>query len=103
MQARGQAGWPGGAARGGAVSWLFMDDGASYVIWLKDEQETMIRRVFRDARPAPNSVCLQPLDHTLRPHYTYPSNIVIQGRLLSVIRDYENGRYLRVAGATCGG
>ena len=71
-----------------------MDDGSVYVVWLKDEQETMIRQVFRNARPGPRSVRLQPLNHTLEPYYTRPSNMVIQGRVLCVVRDYEHGAHL---------
>ena len=66
-----------------------MDDGSVYVVWLKDEQKTMIRQVFRDARPGPCSVRLQPLNHTLNPFYTRPSNMVIQGRVLCDMRYWD--------------
>ncbi len=66
----------------------FIDDGSTFVIWLKDEQETVIRRVFWDDRPAPNSVRLQPVNMTLEPYYTSPGNMEIRGRVLCVVRSY---------------
>ena len=66
--------------------------GDVWLIWLKDEQQTMIRRVYQDARKGPSSVRLMALNDTLPPRYERPGNIHYVGRVLTVLRDYEHGR-----------
>ena len=86
-----------------SLGYISPDYGDVWLIWLRDNQQTMIRQIFQGARKGPRSVRLQPLNHTLEPYYERPENIRYIGRVLTVIRDYEHGRHLRTAGSTCGG
>ena len=72
------------------------DYGDVWLIWLKDNQQTMIRRVFQGARKGPRSVCLTALNDIVAPIYESPGNIHYIGRVLTIIRDYEHGSQLCV-------
>jgi repressor LexA len=50
---------------------------------LVDRDETTLKYFFRDE---PHRVRLQPANPTLRPIFTHPANVEIQGRVVAVIR-----------------
>ncbi len=59
-----------------------VDNGETAVVWLKKERETTLKKVFNEGR----RVRLQPANSQMKPIYTSPDNVEIQGRLVAVIR-----------------
>lgn len=57
------------------------DDGEMVAAWLKDEEETTLKRIYTDG----DRIRLQPANATMQPIYTKPENLEIQGRVLTTI------------------
>jgi len=57
-------------------------DGDMVAAWLKNEQETTLKRVYREG----NQVRLQPANSAMHPIYTPASNVEIQGKVILVVR-----------------
>ena len=57
-------------------------DGDMVAAWLKNEQETTLKRVYREG----DQVRLQPANPSMGPIYTAASNVEIQGRVVLVMR-----------------
>lgn len=57
-------------------------DGEMVAVWLKDEHEVTLKRIYREA----NQVRLQPANRQMEPLYADPANVEIQGRVVAVIR-----------------
>jgi repressor LexA len=58
------------------------ENGETVAVWLKDQKETTLKRFYLDG----DRVRLQPANATMQPIYTEPSNIEIQGKLITVVR-----------------
>ena len=58
------------------------EDGDTVAIWLKKEQEVTLKKFFAE----PNRIRLEPANSQMKPIYTAPDNVVVQGRVLAVIR-----------------
>ncbi|HEY5625676.1 MAG TPA: transcriptional repressor LexA [Dehalococcoidia bacterium] len=58
------------------------NDGDMVVAWLKREEETTLKKFFRDG----NSVRLQPANAAVQPILTDAGNIEVQGRVIATIR-----------------
>ncbi len=58
------------------------ENGETVAVWLKDERETTLKRFYHEG----SQVRLQPANSTMEPIYTHPSNVEIQGKLVTVIR-----------------
>ena len=58
------------------------ENGDTVAVWLKDERETTLKKFYNEG----NRVRLQPANVTMEPIYTAPSNVEIQGKLVTVIR-----------------
>lgn len=58
------------------------ENGETVAVWLVDEEETTLKRFFREG----DQVRLQPENVTMDPIYTPSSNVQIQGKLVTVIR-----------------
>lgn len=58
------------------------DDGDMVAVWLKDENETTLKKFFHEG----SRIRLQPMNATMQPIYTSPDNIEVKGRVLSSIR-----------------
>jgi repressor LexA len=58
------------------------ENGDTVAVWLKDERETTLKRFYHEG----SRVRLQPANVTMDPIYTNPSNVEIQGKLVTVIR-----------------
>jgi repressor LexA len=58
------------------------EDGDMVAVWLKEEQEVTLKRFFAE----PNRIRLEPANSQIRPIYTTPDNVEIQGRVVAVIR-----------------
>jgi len=57
-------------------------DGDMVAAWLKSEQETTLKRLYREG----NRVRLQPANPTMEAIYTAASNVEVQGKVILVMR-----------------
>jgi repressor LexA len=58
------------------------ENGDTVAVWLRDERETTLKRFFHEG----DRVRLQPANVTMSPIFTTPSNVDIQGKLVTVVR-----------------
>ncbi len=58
-------------------------DGDMVAAWLRNEQETTLKRFYREG----DQVRLQPANPTMAPIYTPASNVDIQGKVVLVVRE----------------
>jgi repressor LexA len=58
------------------------DDGETVAVWLKDEQEVTLKRIYRE----PGRIRLQPANIEMKPIYTGPENVEVQGKVVAVLR-----------------
>ncbi len=59
-----------------------VENGEMAAIWLKAEKEATLKKVYRE----PGRIRLQPANRRMKPIYTEPDNVEIQGRVIAVIR-----------------
>ena len=59
-----------------------VENGEMAAIWLKAEKEITLKKVYVE----PNRIRLQPANSEMRPIYTDPENVEIQGKVIAVIR-----------------
>jgi len=59
-----------------------VENGEMAAIWLKAEKEVTLKKVYRE----PGRLRLQPANSQMKPIYTEPDNVEIQGRVIAVIR-----------------
>jgi len=59
-----------------------VENGEMAAIWLKAEKEATLKKVYREQ----DRIRLQPANSRMKPIYTEPANVEIQGRVISVIR-----------------
>ncbi|MBE9483049.1 MAG: repressor LexA [Chloroflexi bacterium] len=59
-----------------------VENGEMAAIWLKAEKEVTLKKVYVE----PGRIRLQPANRAMRPIYTDPQNIEIQGRVVAIIR-----------------
>ncbi len=59
-------------------------DGDMVAVWLKDEHEVTLKRIYREA----GHIRLQPANRQMEPLYVDPDNVTIQGRVVAVIRKF---------------
>lgn len=57
-------------------------DGDMAAVWLRDEQEVTLKRVYREQ----GRVCLRPANRMMQPIYHRPENVDIQGKVIGVLR-----------------
>jgi repressor LexA len=60
------------------------NDGDMVAVWLKDENETTLKKVYREG----DRVRLQPMNKQMEPFYTPAENIEVHGRVLTAIRNW---------------
>jgi repressor LexA len=58
------------------------EDGDMVAVWLKEEQEVTLKRFFAEL----NRIRLEPANSQIKPIYTTPDNVEIQGKVVAVIR-----------------
>ncbi len=61
---------------------MTLQEGATYMVWLRDEGRAMMARIYRDG----GRLRLQPINPTLPPVFKRFCNVEIRGRVLKVIR-----------------
>jgi repressor LexA len=59
-----------------------VDNGQMAAVWLKDEKEATLKKFYSE----PGRIRLQPANRQMKPLYTKPENVEIQGRVVAVIR-----------------
>lgn len=59
-----------------------VEDGEMAAVWLKNEQEVTLKKIYRE----PGRIRLQPANSKMKPIYTRPGNIEIQGKVVAVLR-----------------
>ena len=59
-----------------------VEDGEMAAVWLKKEQEVILKKVYREA----GRIRLQAANKQMAPVYHDPENVQIQGRVIGVIR-----------------
>jgi repressor LexA len=59
-----------------------VENGDMVAVWLKEEQEVTLKRFFAES----NRIRLEPANGHMRPIYTTPDNVEIQGKVVAVIR-----------------
>ncbi len=59
-----------------------VDNGEMAAVWLEAEKEVTLKKVYMQ----PDRVRLQPANSQMKPIYTAPENVAIQGRVIAVIR-----------------
>ena len=58
-------------------------DGEMAAVWLKEEQEVTLKRVYREPD---RRIRLQPANREMKPLFCRPENVEIQGKVIGVIR-----------------
>lgn len=58
------------------------EEGEMVAVWLRKEQEVTLKKFFAE----PDRIRLEPANSQMRPIYTSPDNVEIQGRVVAVIR-----------------
>ena len=58
-----------------------VDDGDMVAAWLKNEGEATLKKIYVEE----NRIKLQPANQTMKPIYTEPQNVEVQGRVLTTI------------------
>lgn len=61
-------------------------DGDMVAVWLKDEHEVTLKRIYREK----GHIRLQPANRQMEPLYVDADNVEIQGRVVAVIRTYTH-------------
>lgn len=59
-----------------------VENGEMAAVWLKAEKEMTLKKVYLE----PGRIRLQPANSRMKPIYTEPDNVEIQGRVIAVIR-----------------
>jgi len=63
-----------------------VEDGEMAAVWLKNEQEVTLKKIYRE----PGRIRLQPANSEMKPIYTSPENVEIQGKVVAVLRKLGN-------------
>jgi repressor LexA len=61
-------------------------NGEMCAVWLKDKNETTLKRVYRERN---NRIRLQPMNPTMKPFYAEARNVEIQGKVMLVVRQLQ--------------
>ncbi len=59
-----------------------VENGDLAAVWLKNEKEATLKKFFAER----NRIRLQPANSAMRPIYASPDNVLVQGRVVGVIR-----------------
>jgi repressor LexA len=66
-----------------------VDDGEMVAVWLRDQQEVTLKKIFAE----PGRVRLQPANRAMQPIYVDPDDVLVQGKVIAVLREYAAGSY----------
>ena len=62
-----------------------VENGETAAVWLKAEKEATMKKVYIES----DRIRLQPANNQMKPIYTTPENIEIQGRVVAVLRQVD--------------
>jgi len=66
-----------------------VDNGEMVAVWLRDRQQVTLKRIYAE----PGRVRLQPANREMEPIYAEPEDVLVQGRVIAVLREYAAGSY----------
>ncbi|MBC8477079.1 MAG: repressor LexA [Dehalococcoidia bacterium] len=66
-----------------------VDNGDMVAVWLSDRQEVTLKKIYAE----PGQVRLQPANHEMQPIYVDPDDVLVQGKVIAVLREYTTGSY----------
>ena len=66
-----------------------VDNGEMVAVWLRDRQEVTLKRIYAE----PGQVRLQPANREMEPIYAEPDDVLVQGKVIAVLREYAAGSY----------
>ena len=61
------------------------ENGQMVAAWLMDRQETTLKKIYYE----PDRIRLQPANETMKPIYVDPDNLLVQGRVIALLRKYD--------------
>ena len=61
-------------------------NGDTVAVWLKDEREATLKKIYQEGE----RIRLQPANTEMEPIYAKPENVEVQGKLVGVIREFNN-------------
>jgi repressor LexA len=64
-------------------------DGEMVAVWLKDKEETTLKRFYMEKNKGKRRIRLQPANPTMQPIYADPGNVEIQGKVVLVLRKLQ--------------
>ena len=67
-----------------------VDDGEMVAVWLRDRQEVTLKKIYAE----PGRVMLQPANREMQPIYVNPDDVLVQGKVIAVLREYTAGSYV---------
>jgi repressor LexA len=67
----------------------FVDNGEMVAVWLRDRQEVTLKRIFTEQ----GRVRLQPANREMEPIYAEPCDVLVQGKVIAVLREFASGSY----------
>jgi len=62
-----------------------VENGETAAVWLKSEKEATLKKVYRET----GRIRLQPANNQMKPIYTKPGNVEIQGKVIAVVRQLD--------------
>ncbi|PIU55992.1 MAG: repressor LexA [Chloroflexi bacterium CG07_land_8_20_14_0_80_45_17] len=62
------------------------EDGEMVAVWLKDEQEVTLKKIYRES----GRIRLQPANSEVEPIYTKPENVEVQGKVVAILRRLDH-------------
>lgn len=71
-----------------------VDDGDMVAVWLSDRQEVTLKKIYVEA----DRVRLQPANDAMQPIYADPHDVLVQGKVIAVLREYKASIYKPVPG-----
>lgn len=64
-----------------------VNNGDMVAVWLSDRQEVTLKRIYFE----PGRVRLQPANRAMQPIYADPHDVLVQGKVIAVLREYPAG------------
>ena len=63
------------------------ENGQMVAAWLPDDNTATLKKVYYE----PNRIRLEPANESMAPIYVDPDNLMVQGRVVAVLRKYDLG------------
>jgi len=67
-----------------------VDDGEMVAVWLSARQEVTLKKIYME----PGRVRLQPANRGMQPIYADPDDVLVQGKVIAVLRKYGVGLHV---------